>query len=604
MDYQTKDGILLRNVPDGTPDELIKARIEKIRAERNSSDSSTANNFLVNKAGGGVEPILNAVSGMIAKPVSDVGGLVATAKDFITGNESGDAQGFKQSVQEALTYSPRTRDGKTVTESPYNPVNIIGNVVGGISHGAGDLVRGENPGILRDAAGNFVQEAIPQAVGILGAGSVKMPHLPKALTENTIVRGIKHLTESVPTRAGRFVNESFGNKKAQAIEMARQKIQDLVPGSSPTFSEITSPLGRAEAAALEDLAGRRYMPSEYGAKSIARNKSYQDALQSIGGRGADDAAYMREIAQRTKVTAPHYAAAEASRASVSIEPVYQMVDGILKAKGNVDSIAIPLRGIRDKLNVKTPIGTSLESRPAQLIALSDDIGQKMSAKTVNGAAEFDVKTLGQIKELLDEQIGKVVPDYAVAKTTYADMSNLPNRMDVGRRLEQTLVPTLNDQGANMSLRREAFTKALSNEQKLIQDSIGFKRGDDLSKILPPSEMQTVQGISSDLGRRANTESLAASGRESIARIIGASVEELPLPPTLRTPVMAAKFAIRKIGSGKSDAAIKLLAKEMLDNPAGVADLMEAATPKQRAALVPYLMNPRLLTVAPSKQEQR
>src|SRR3990167_11345797 len=32
MDIQTKDGILLRGIPDGTPDEAIKARIAKIRA--------------------------------------------------------------------------------------------------------------------------------------------------------------------------------------------------------------------------------------------------------------------------------------------------------------------------------------------------------------------------------------------------------------------------------------------------------------------------------------------------------------------------------------------------------------------------------------------
>lgn len=32
MDIQTKDGILLRNIPDGTPDEEIKARIQTIRA--------------------------------------------------------------------------------------------------------------------------------------------------------------------------------------------------------------------------------------------------------------------------------------------------------------------------------------------------------------------------------------------------------------------------------------------------------------------------------------------------------------------------------------------------------------------------------------------
>ena len=32
MDIQTKDGILLRGIPDGTPDDVIKARIQQIRA--------------------------------------------------------------------------------------------------------------------------------------------------------------------------------------------------------------------------------------------------------------------------------------------------------------------------------------------------------------------------------------------------------------------------------------------------------------------------------------------------------------------------------------------------------------------------------------------
>lgn len=46
MDIQTKDGILIRGIPDGTPDEAIKARIEQIRAGKVSaatpSDDATA----------------------------------------------------------------------------------------------------------------------------------------------------------------------------------------------------------------------------------------------------------------------------------------------------------------------------------------------------------------------------------------------------------------------------------------------------------------------------------------------------------------------------------------------------------------------------------
>ena len=34
MDIETKDGILLRNIPDGTPDEVIKARLAVIREEK------------------------------------------------------------------------------------------------------------------------------------------------------------------------------------------------------------------------------------------------------------------------------------------------------------------------------------------------------------------------------------------------------------------------------------------------------------------------------------------------------------------------------------------------------------------------------------------
>lgn len=41
MDIQTKDGILLRGIPDGTPDDVIKARILDIRAKSNISNSAS-----------------------------------------------------------------------------------------------------------------------------------------------------------------------------------------------------------------------------------------------------------------------------------------------------------------------------------------------------------------------------------------------------------------------------------------------------------------------------------------------------------------------------------------------------------------------------------
>ena len=39
MDIQTKDGILLRNIPDGTPDDAIKKRILRIRSGQDETIS-------------------------------------------------------------------------------------------------------------------------------------------------------------------------------------------------------------------------------------------------------------------------------------------------------------------------------------------------------------------------------------------------------------------------------------------------------------------------------------------------------------------------------------------------------------------------------------
>lgn len=649
-----------------------------------------------NALGAVAEPIMNMLSGMVAKPVSDIAGLAATGYEALTG-AGGDPAGFKRHVQESLTYSPRTQAGKAVTESDYNPVNVIGNVVGSAARGAGDIVKGDNPGPLQTAAGDFVQEAIPQAVGLVGAGAIKTPSLPKFVTNNSITKGIEHLTESVPTRAGRFANEAFGNQKAQAIALARQKIQDLVPGSTPTFAEITSSLGRAEPAALEQLAGSRYMPSEYRAKNVARNESYGAALDTIGGtpkslgnaidrRGknysqnfdkvkndlinpaSERQIWNQEIAGRTASKGEalrdwgRFATGAAENETMGAN--FHPVPGMPRVSGRVSnfpdrvaeytSAATDAKAIAQKRLLEESYLTNameslqnmkgiddvsfgnLASRPSIKKAVQDALESSMESGTYFPAApgeRFSVQNLQRIKKALDENIsqklttgvkpkdasiaeiestrnlfidwlGKKSPGWNDARAQFARESVPINQMQVGQYLKDKLVPAINDEGANMGLRRTTFTNSVADAPATIKRATGAPMYTDLRQIFNEPQMQTVQSISADLGRRANTEGLAASGRESMARIIGSSVDELPLPPTLKTPVMAAKFAIRKIASGKSDKAIQLLAKEMLDNPAGVANLMEKATPKQRQALIPYLMNPRLLMVAPSEQEQQ
>lgn len=116
-----------------------------------------------------IEPIMKMGSGLIAKPISEVAGIAAMFSDYLGGNKDGDPMGFKRHVQESLTYQPRTAAGR----SEYNPLNAIPEAVGtGVSTVTTPVMkalRGDSAAdSARGMAANFVGEAVPQALGMVG----------------------------------------------------------------------------------------------------------------------------------------------------------------------------------------------------------------------------------------------------------------------------------------------------------------------------------------------------------------------------------------------------------------------------------------------------
>jgi hypothetical protein len=130
---------------------------------------------------GVADAALNMGTGLIAKPLSDIAGLAATGKEMISPTPGGgDPAAFKRHVQEGLTYEPRTDLGKVVAE--YNPLALIGKGVGKVADMAGNAVAGDKPGMVRDAAGNFVREGIQQGVGFI-APALKKPLAARLASE-------------------------------------------------------------------------------------------------------------------------------------------------------------------------------------------------------------------------------------------------------------------------------------------------------------------------------------------------------------------------------------------------------------------------------------
>ena len=671
--------------PDGTDPLVIQTTVKKLVTGIAPEKPAEFKPSLPNQVGP-AEPILNMLSGIVAKPVSDVAGLAATAKDFISGTQ-GDPEGFKKYIQDKLTYAPRSDLGKTLTESPLNPVNMIGNVVGGVSQGAGNMVRGDSTNPLREAAGNAVQEAIPQGIGVLGASTIPVPNW---VTNNPVTRGMSHIFEKTDTRSGRLLAEAGGPRTDALIQALRSP--DLPAG---TVGEAVSGQGAAELSALQKLSGKRYLPSEYAAKTNTGNEALVNALQTVGktpdelsaalktrgenygqnfskvandlinpaseqqiwdsaiankaaskGEALRDWGRFATIAAENETRGANFTPVAgmprvSARASNFPERVSEYASGATDAKAIATKRMLEqqyLENAMDSLkNMKGIDDTSFgnfANRPSIRAAVQDALNSAMEQGVYFPAAkgeQFSVQNLQRIKKALDENVaqklntgigpkdasiaevegtrksfidwlGKKSPGWEDARAQFARESVPINQMQIGQYLQNKLVPALADEGATPALRASSFAQAVREAPQTIKRATGAPMYKDLADILSQPQLQTVSDVGASLGRTAKNDQLATQGMDSIRRMIGENVTEIPTPGLLNRSMMAFNFAKNRLAGRASEASLKEIAKMMLDNPTKVADLMESATLKNKQALANYLMNPRLLMTAPSAQQ--
>ena len=145
MDIKTKDGILLRGIPDGTPDEVIKERIAKIRGEKSQlfaaptsslvdkipleqsesqpqqqpttrlAQPSLYSSELVSMTRPIWEPAAAIASGMAGQVA---GTLAGVGKELFTGDfGKGTAEKTAKGIMEKMQYQPRSQGGKDALET-------------------------------------------------------------------------------------------------------------------------------------------------------------------------------------------------------------------------------------------------------------------------------------------------------------------------------------------------------------------------------------------------------------------------------------------------------------------------------------------------------
>lgn len=349
--------------------------------------------FLANAVGSVAEPLMQMASSMVAKPVSDVMGLSATAQDMANGTN--DAAGFKQYIQDKLTYSPRTDAGKAVAESAYNPINIIGKVVGGVSGAAGDVVRGDSTNPVRQALGNAVEEAVPQGLSVGGAVWAKSIMDKRAAANNPAAISAKAATYT-DDAIQKALNET-GQSIADISPQQLQVMRDQVAAAFKVGKQV-------DPAALMRQADFKALKMEPTLGQITRDPmqfTREQNLRGIEGVGDPLMARFQSLGNQLqeRVAAPATGAQNAYTAGNTLIDSMSALDKGLK--GNVDAAYRLARGADGRFAaLDIPTFSNLANNaldegmlghyvPAPIRSMLNDVSSGKIPFNVNTQVQFD-----------------------------------------------------------------------------------------------------------------------------------------------------------------------------------------------------------------------
>lgn len=228
MDIQTKDGIVLRGIPDGTPDEAIKARIEKIRAEgMGAAPQPTAAPQLPQAE---PAPMLErAARGFAAPFVGTVqAGAKAIGADYPYGSE------FAQQSREK---AGGELDLAGLLGQATNPINLLaargGPMLAGAAFGATNPVDESQGGFLEQKATETGLNAAGGKLFNMAGARLLSPETnaaAKSLLQSgvnltlgqrggPISKGIEAVVEKTP-----IIGSLVKDRKTQAIEQWNRKL--------------------------------------------------------------------------------------------------------------------------------------------------------------------------------------------------------------------------------------------------------------------------------------------------------------------------------------------------------------------------------------------
>jgi hypothetical protein len=375
---------------------------------------------------------------------------------------------------------------------------------------------------------------------------------------------------------GRAYMEAAGEKAPEIINALRAS-KPVVPGSLPTAGEAAISAGRPEFSALQASA-ERVLPTNYLARSDARNAARSNQLGQVAGTEADRAA--AEALRKTTAT-QNYNAAMTEGIDLNMAAALQPQIQQLMERPVMKSLQKDAAKWAADRSIATPDFGSLEGLDYMKKALDRQIAAQ--ARGTASADVADLQTLMMNKEDLLAVIKEIAPKYDVARGVFATQSKPINQMEVGQYLRDKLTPALDE---TASQRAASFAGAVRDAPGTLKRSLtNAPRYEKLSDVLTPDQIAKVESVRKDLANMARQEMMAQKGAQAgpnamdiaTQSITGAMGSSRIPNPLSRIVTVANALIARFEGKINKELAIQI-ATEMLD-PKIVAAALEKETVK-------------------------
>src|SRR3990167_4717786 len=598
MDIQTRDGILLRGIPDGTPEEVIRARIEKVRSERNFAEIKAEGNVvkppqmftpsgekpelsysdpavlrghpLVRFAEGAASPVIGA-----AQLAANVVGAGEPVNEFIAGSEQQAQEARRQLGSEGVDFWKLV--GTVLSPAVLAAMKIApaGTVLGRAGQGAavGAAFGAASP--VSDDSDYWMKKIVQVGTGAVIGGGIP-PAIDATRKGAQITRNIFDplLPGGSERGAARIIAETAGPKRA-AIEAELAKNQTLVPGSSPTAPEAAARAGSPEFSALQRIAAD-HRPSAYSDIAKAQEAALLAAVRKVGQTPAElkAAEAVRSAAgqQNYGAVVDDMIATTDDRIKTLLERP-SMKEALKKAKTLAEEQGKSFGNIEQGFTVGN----------LQSVKMSLDDLVKNPERFGIGASEVNAiqRTRGEFVNWL----AKESPKWDRARQIYANQSRPINEMQVGQELERALVKPVGE-----GERAGVFAGAMRDAPRTLKRATGQPRFEELEEVLKPENLSSVKGVLADLARKAEFERLAPLGRAKAAEI--SMPFGLPATGPLQQSYMIFKTVLGRVSKGINEKTLDTMA-DALQLPSTTLKILQKAPTDKHAQFIDQIIAMKL-----------